>query len=362
MKSRKQNAPTIADLADRISEDIRRRKLQPGDPYLSTAETAQMLGVSGTTANRALQLLSQRRVLERRQRRGAYIADPTAAMAESRIGRVHLLVHRRFFETEGILADGVVMGIQGELPGANFEFNFIPAMEDADFINQLIADALRATLPEGFVLVRSSLIAQRLLQTSGLPMVIYGTPQPSIQNVAQVERDQSQIGSILAKRLLSQGCKQIAVFLRDAVTPGEHLLLDAVINEMKTVGLGVESLSLRCLATDNLAIKAAAKQLLATAPKSLGLLCRSELLAQGAAEAAEELGLTGKKRPPIVICDVFRKDGAEPAFPYIRTIVEPIEIGRSIGRMLVQQARSEPPNPLQVMVPVALKIPGEGIR
>ena len=40
--------PRIIHLADRIAEDIRRRKLKPGDPYQGTTETAEMLGVSTT--------------------------------------------------------------------------------------------------------------------------------------------------------------------------------------------------------------------------------------------------------------------------------------------------------------------------
>ena len=52
--------PRILLLADHIAEDIKRRKLKPGDPYQGTTETAEMLGVSTTAANRAMQVLVKR--------------------------------------------------------------------------------------------------------------------------------------------------------------------------------------------------------------------------------------------------------------------------------------------------------------
>src|SRR5688572_33109266 len=64
--------PRIVELADLIAADIRRRKLNPGDSYQSTLETAEMLGVSTTAANRAMQVLVKRRVLDRRQKKGTF--------------------------------------------------------------------------------------------------------------------------------------------------------------------------------------------------------------------------------------------------------------------------------------------------
>ena len=59
----KGQVPRVIELADRIAEDIRRRKLKPGDPYQGTTETAEMLGVSTTAANAAMQVLVKRRLI-----------------------------------------------------------------------------------------------------------------------------------------------------------------------------------------------------------------------------------------------------------------------------------------------------------
>src|SRR6478672_7370917 len=100
--------PRIIQLADRIAEDIKQRKLKPGDPYQGTTETAEMLGVSTTAANRAMQVLVKRRLIERRQRKGTFVAIPSSTMPRSPLRRVHLVVHENYLRTEGLLSDGII--------------------------------------------------------------------------------------------------------------------------------------------------------------------------------------------------------------------------------------------------------------
>src|SRR5262245_52826460 len=80
--------PRVVDVAEQILADIRRRGLQPGDAYLGTAETTQWLRMNGSTVNRALQLLAQRGVIERRQRRGTIVRDPASRRSAGGLKRV----------------------------------------------------------------------------------------------------------------------------------------------------------------------------------------------------------------------------------------------------------------------------------
>lgn len=348
-------APRIVQLADRLADDIRERKLRPGDPYLSTAEAARFLAVSGTTANQALQLLAQRNVIERRQRKGAFVSDPEEAAKSATIDRVHLLVHRNYLKTEGVLADGVVIGLQGELPQAEMQFNFMPPAKEAEYVSELTHEALRAQQREGFVLVRATLDAQRLVSDSGLPAVVHGLLHPSIERLPSIDRDHSQIGRLLVDHLVEQGAERIALFFRERVTAGEHVLFDAVRDQMIAHGLGLDALELRCLPADEEAVRCAAAELLAKDGGRLGFLCRSEPLAAGVSLAA---GKRRGRKHPIVFCDVYRAENREPAFPHTVSTLSPQETGRAIGRLLVQQARGEMPKPPHTVIPVTLKIPG----
>lgn len=107
---------------------------------MNTAETAQLLRVSGSTVNRALQLLAQRGLIRRRQRQGTLIA---ADEAQATLRRVHIVIREDHLRTEGLWADGVLFGLQGTLPGVDVQFNFRPQSEEAEYVERLIDDVLR---------------------------------------------------------------------------------------------------------------------------------------------------------------------------------------------------------------------------
>jgi DNA-binding LacI/PurR family transcriptional regulator len=115
-------------------------------------------------------------------------------------------------------------------------------------------------------------------------------------------------------------------------------------------------LVVRCLPADHEAARHGVAAVLQASRRSTGILCRSQLLAEGAAAAAAALG----RRVRIVVSDVYRKPSEpEPVFPYARSLLTAEEIGRHIGRMLVQQARGEKVDPQQEVIPVALQVPGD---
>jgi DNA-binding LacI/PurR family transcriptional regulator/DNA-binding transcriptional regulator YhcF (GntR family) len=352
MASSTSKGPRILELADRIASDIRRRKLKPGDAYLGTADIARMLRVSSTTANRALQLLARRQVLVRKQRRGTLIARPPSPEAASSLRRLHLLVHNDYLRSEGLLADGLVLGIQGQLPAAEIQFNFFPETNEAAYVEQLVAEALRASGTEGFALVRSSVQAQRLLLASGLPTVITGTLMPSIVGLSFVDRDHAQIGRLMAEHMRQVRCRRVAVLLRDRPGEGDHLLLDSVGKELGAAGFRVDCLQVRCLPADEPAVRSAVQTLIDDGPKPLGLICRSRPIAEAAAAACAR----APRQAHVALCDIYRKDQAEPTYPYIEPLLSAEETGAQIAQMLERQARGATA-PEHLIIPVRLRVP-----
>ncbi|MBI1372711.1 MAG: GntR family transcriptional regulator [Phycisphaera sp.] len=342
--------PRIVQLADQLEADIVSRGLKPGDPYLSTVDAAKMLGVSANAANRALQVLAKRNLIDRRQGKGSSITEPPEHGKQASLRRVHLLVHHNYLRTEGLMADGVVVGMQEALPVAQIQFSFLPAQEEGDYVNQLISEALRSSSAEGFVLVRSSLTSQRLLMASGLPMVVHGTLYPSIAGVAWIERDQAQIGRELAEHLLEQGCKRIGVLMRQKLMPGDHVLLDSVADTLAQHGLSADALRVRCTANDEESVGAEVKRLIKADDRPIGFLCRNEPLGH-AAKAGVDATDAGC---PIVVCDVYKKGAHEVPFAHARSTLRPEEIGAHIGRMLAVQAGGGKPDPDHEIVPVEI--------
>jgi DNA-binding LacI/PurR family transcriptional regulator/DNA-binding transcriptional regulator YhcF (GntR family) len=349
--------PRIVELADLIAKDIAERKLKPGDPYQSTMETAEMLGVGTTAANRAMQVLVKRRLLERRQRKGTFVAMPTEYMTEAPLRRVHLLVQENYLRMEGVLSDGIVVGMHEELPTAQLQFNFLPPDNEAQYVSGLIAEALKSGQGEGFVLVRASLQTQRLIAGGGLPAVVHGLLHPSVPRIPWIDRDHRQAGRLLVGHLLNNGMRRVLMMTRDRMFQGDHQALDSTRDTMAEAGLPLNALTVRCMPSDHEAIKAAAVEWLAGLKEPGGVVCRSLPLAKGVAAAAESIGRKVGHDVMIVLADLYRK-GSEPApgWPYLKSMLTPEQIGQHIGRMLAQQARGQVADPDHEIIPVRLEV------
>jgi DNA-binding LacI/PurR family transcriptional regulator len=355
--------PRIIELADRIAADIRSRNLKPGDPYQGTTETAEMLGVSTTAANRAMQVLVKRHVIERRQRKGTFIAVPTGIVPSSPIRRVHLLVQENYLRTEGLLSDGIIVGMHDELPAAQVQFNFLPADNESAYISELVSEAMRSGKTEGFVLIRASLQVQRLIAGSGLPAVVHGSLHPSVPHMPWIDRDHHTGGALMAAHLLEHGFKRLAVLMRDRMFRGDHDLLDAVRDTLSAAGAGPGALTLRCLPADLNAVEATVVELLEEAAgEPVGFICRSEPLAAGTEAAARTRKLTVGKDLGITLSDAYRRgsDNA-PHWPHLKPALSPEQIGQHIGRMLAQQALGKPVDPSHEIIPVYLEPPATAV-
>src|SRR5262249_7805783 len=149
--------------------------------------------------------------------------------------------------TEGLLADGIIVGMHDELPAAQMQFNFVPSDNDAPQITELISEAMRSGQTEGFVLVRSSLQAQRLIAASGLPTVVHGSLHWSVPSMPWIDRDPRAGGKLMARHLIDQGFRRIAVLMRDRMFRGDHDLFDSIRQTCATARLDLNDVTLRCL-------------------------------------------------------------------------------------------------------------------
>ncbi|MEW4564885.1 GntR family transcriptional regulator [Bremerella sp. JC770] len=336
------STPRVIQLADQLMTDIAGRGLKSGDPYLGTAEAARMLGVSTTSANRAMQLLVQRNILSRRQKRGTFIADGIHGETQRTIDRVHLVVNNTYLATEGMMADGVIVGIQSVLPHAEIEFNHLPGSDDTAWVSDLIAKTARSQQAEGFVLARSSLTSQRLFQASGLPTVIFGSRFPSIQALPSIDRDHVAAGRLLTTSLVEQGARKLGVLMRSQVLPGDHPFLDSIWQTAAELGLTPSDLTIRFLPTDDQAIQHATRDLLHQHGAN-GLICRSQPLAESAWKTIRTSKQKKIRDTLIAVSDIYSRNQAKLPWPTIRAIDSAEAIGAKLAETLVEQAQGNSP-------------------
>lgn len=350
--------PRIVDLADQLTEDIRSRDLQPGDRYLSTLDASKMLGVGTAVTNRALQLLEKRQVIVRQQRKGSFIAhQPHVNRPSVPLRRVHLLVHHRYFRTEGTANDGVLVGMQGELPGASASISFLPVDSETEFVDSLIAESLTSKQRDAFVLIRASLETQRHIAASGLPAVVYGAVYPSISGISSIERDGFGMGKLLAEYLLEQGRQRIIYLTRESVRTGDYVTADGILSTISAAGLRPSDFVLRSLPADEASAEHAISELLRGNSDSIGVICRHERLANGAARAFTEHRANENVRSAVVICDYYLKSGQKPKYVYPEPLLTPEQQGKRIGQLLACQARKQSIEQESELIPVKLFYP-----
>jgi DNA-binding LacI/PurR family transcriptional regulator/DNA-binding transcriptional regulator YhcF (GntR family) len=350
--------PRVVELADRIEADIQRRGLQPGQPYLSTEETVRMLQTSTNVVNRALRLLVKRGRLERKQRKGTFVTEPKHTSTKPTMRRVHLLVHRNYLKTEGLMADGMVVGMQGELGPVELQFNFMPGNGDEDYVGNLLEEATQSEYKEGFVLLRSTLAVQRLVANSGLPAVVSGMLFASVPSMPWIDSDNRAIGRLLAERVLRAGHRTVLVLVRDRVLAGDYPFIDGVRDALSNAGARVDALTLRHLPADSEMVREEVRRVFVQMEPLPGIVARSEPLADGAAEAVEAMGLEVGRDVTITLSDWYCRHGSPfPRYPYARDAITAEERGRRIARLLVRQVFGRAANGEHELIPVTIEEP-----
>ncbi len=362
MKNEREIIPRIVQLAQKVELDIQNRNLQAGDPYLTTAETARMLGVSTTIANRALQFLARSGRLVRKQRRGSFVAEPGRRERETRLARVHLVVHQHYMRTEGLLADGVIVGLQSELPGLDVSFNFMPYGGEREYVEGLVHSIMQSGQPEGLILVRASLEVQKLASESGLPAVVYGTPYRSIARLPYVDVDQYAMGQLLTEFALNRRAPRLFVIMRDRTLPGDTPYLNGIFETAGRAKMTADRIQIRSLARDRELVAAEVRDLLASSPARKGrpraaILCRAEPHADMVLEELLQMGLKPGDDVIVAVSTIYRRGGERlPLIPYTQHAGSPIQIGEHLGRLLAACAQqSDSPESRAVVLPVSLQ-------
>ncbi len=344
---------SLLQLAETIEEDIRKRRLGPGDGYRTTTDTARMLGVNTSRANQALQLLANRKVIQRRQRVGAVIGPAVGDSGKSAIRRIHLVVAEDYLRQEGLLTDGILMGLQRRLPGAELRYNYLPGVNEVEYAEGLLTEAMKNRGTDGFVLFRSSMAVQRVFSKGGMPTVVNGVLQPSVEDVGQIDRDQCLIGKALTEYVVSEGATKILVLLRDRVAVGDSLLLDGIFAKAQEFGVQPSDIMIRWLPPDGDAVAACLEDAMESGAVH-GIICRSGALAE---QVQPFLKRRRRFKGIVAAGDVYSKGPAQASFAWARSGEGAEEIGEKIAEMLMNQMEGEAAKMQRMTVPIELVRP-----
>jgi hypothetical protein len=342
--------PRVVRLADSLQEEIATRGLEPGERFLTTVEAAREFRVSMALANRALQILAQRGVIERRQRTGPVVADPARPKAGA-LTRVAVFAPESDVVREGLFQDGVIVGLQRALPGCEISFYATRTNSDAEALGELLNQLGRASEPVGVVLARSSLAAQRLAEERGLPTVVFGTLRPSVTRLDMIDWDQESAGYQLAQRTLGETTGPLLVLMNERVLPGDEMFVDGVSSAIES--LPGASLRIRHCPPDDVAVAAVVEEHVRVAASQacshIAVVCRSVPLARAAEKCLQTLGRSRR----VGVAD-DRGTDASAGFLVARPADTPERQGEEIGELLRLRVANPGSQPRRISMPVLI--------
>lgn len=337
----------VQESAEKLKRHIQASGLRPGDRYITAADAGQLLGESITTAQRAMALLAQARILERRPRAGTFIG--AAVRARDPMSCVHFLLPEQFINEPGAQRDmwSQIEGMRQVLPNLSVQFNFVPN-QDVSFARQVIARAGESLT--GVVLIVASRAMRAYFNQSGVPTVVLGGVEPDLTNLCWLNWDQVQTGRLLADYLLGRGHSRMATIMRDVWSVGEHQIHDGIGEALAERGQAANALLVRSAPVERVAICGLARSLLLEANPPTAFVCRTEFQADCVTEVSREVGKTDVD---VVVCNA---PVASDRLRYTCAVAELsiLEMGNIIGEMIRDMTQGKAPSPRGRRLPVCL--------
>ncbi len=345
----------ILELAKSLEDDIRRRDLKAGDPYLTTADCARILEVNTSSANKALQFLSVKQLLHRSPKSGTHILRRPGGVAKKAVQRITLLVEMVTVSLSTAAYDDILIGLQSEFPFGEVGVKILPRSGRITFVMKLLQAALKKGDTESFVLVTGSADIQRLFIKSGLPTILFGYPQPSITELPFIDRDSFAAGRLLAQSLLHRQSRSLMILMRERLLPRDHLLVDGVLTEATHHGMSLKSIFFRSVEEDDQSVRAEVATFLKRHKPPYGLLVQSGRLALSA-EPVIRLECRSEKHA-IAIADCAFQHPIMSRQLHLRFSNTYKEIGRQIGRLLQKTIANKVATGESVTLPVRVQAP-----
>jgi DNA-binding LacI/PurR family transcriptional regulator len=345
------NIKGLAEIATRIESDIRSRRLGPGDRYLTAREAAEQLGLSTATCHRAMKLLVERDILIRRPNSGTFVSENMESQSTSRVRAVHILLSadRRLGE---LPRDAVLDGLWNALPGVGLHFTILPATNEVEYLEELLAGSASAGQLMGVIAVSCSGDIYNYLASQNLPVAVIGSVHRTEDQLASVDCDQHQAGFLLAEHMLKKGYRRFTLLIRELWRPGDHRFFEGVQESLHAAGLPIGALRVCSFPIDPRSFRQQVGPLLGEMTEPTAVICRIPIfqsLLEGVRSAEPELPWHN-----VEVAVHFDNNVPDnlPACSYTCRKASVAEVAEIAGKMLVQISAGEQLVERHVFLPV----------
>ena len=342
----------VEQLAYRLEQDIRSRNLSCGDRYLTAIEAGHMLGVSKTTADRAMRLLTKKALLRRRQNRGSYIGSAIDMKPSAPLRVICGLLPESF---KGLFHYGLLMqGVCNSETGVNQMVNFVPKHDSAENVRGVLKYATSGSKIAGVVAISCPRDVYAFLADSGLPTVVLGSFYPGDPSLPSVDTDHRESGRLLTQLLLDRGHRRIALMNPTESRAGENDFFDGVSEVLSQAQLPHNALVVRSVPHEDEPFSAAVREVLSLPDRPAAFIARYQHHAELIGSVTSEMGLSVPDDVQIVFRGQAEQQAQQSAYPHAVPEMRLEQIGALIGDMLNKISEDLPLERPRVVIPVEL--------
>ena len=353
---------TVGRIAKQLEKDIQNRRLSVGDRYLTANQAAQMLGVSTTTAHRALKLLADQDMVVRQHYRGTFVGPMFKGVQSSQIRTVHVLTPEDNKSQSVLCSHILIEGIRQQLSGSSVQFNFLPSSDPLQYTRELIDAAKAGGIVVGIIAISCPREVYRLLAKSDLPTVILGSMDKGEEALPSIDVDNWEGGRLLTQYLLDRGHRRIALFSQTTWRPGDNAFLDGVNDALFKAQLPCGAMIFRALPMLESAVTAATRELLELPDRPTAIIIRNDQLPKAITSVANCMGLNAPSDVEVVFVDHATWNVDHSAYTHVQPQMSVKDIAQLVSKVLGKVARGTVPSDHRVVIPMELRVGGRDIQ
>ncbi len=340
-------------MADLITQDIRRKRLRAGAPYMTSDEVGKMLNVHKRAAGRAMALLAQRNVLVNRRGVGSFVGSAITYPNGHRFQYVHVLVSMERLRDElptGELIDGML----AVLPGYDIQINVLPLDDPVPYAQSLLDKYSGEDAMLGIVLLGCPREVHELVAESTVPAVVFGGLFAGVDGLLSADTDSFAAGELVSQILVSQNpAHRIALFMRESWLPGDCLFLDGINESLHASAEWTGSVLTRATPMQEAAVKAVARDLLAGPTPPTAMVAIGARKGEWITDVVREAGLAIPDDCALFVCESPVVPLGIPGSVVVAAAMSYREQSTAVAEMLKAVISGETPDEQHQVFPVA---------
>lgn len=244
-------------------------------------------------------------------------------------------------------------GVLESWPGVSVQVSLLPDNDIEEFLNRLVGSDRERSGIQGVILCRCPREVKEFFVASGLPTVVNGHVEEDIE-LPYVDRDQAEVGRLLADHLLDRGHRRIGLLMYDRWFAGDSLLVSGIQRSMGERQLAADDLAIRSVPGKPDMVRRAVEDVLSGPNRVTAVIARVDAMAVECLAVAQGLGLCVPDDLAIVSAGEGGTSLLEADPSITGSVPAATEIGHLLGETLARVCRGEAAGRLHFEYPVEI--------